>query len=220
MSRAFSWHASLLAVLLLGCAEAPPPYTPAYYAGSLGPGAIAYRLPVMGDWFVIRTHYGAKNDQAFALDLGVLAEAGKTHVGAGRSNTDYAAYNQPIVADAPGVVVILVDGVPENEPGVANGYDMHCNYVVIDHRNGEYSLMAHLVPGSVRVRPGQPVEAGTELGRCGNSGHSTEPHVHWQVMDRPLAHTAHPIQPRFAPYLRNGGVTTERSDRHDAVTPP
>src|SRR5262249_55553510 len=151
-------------VTLAGCPESPPPYTPSYYAPQFGPAAVAYRLPVNGEWFVIRTHYGATNDQAFALDLGVLADGNKTHQDAGRRNTDYAAYNQPVVADAPGVVAIVVDGVPDNEPGVVNGYDMHGNYVVIDHQNGEFSLMAHLIPGTVRVRPGQQVLAGMELG--------------------------------------------------------
>ena len=211
--------ALVLAPLLAGCPETPPPVAPSYYTQPV-PRPLVYRLPVDGEWFVFRTHYGAKNDQAWALDLAVLADGNSTHRGDGRKNTDYAAYNQPVVADAPGIVAIVVDGVPENEPGVGNVYDMHGNYVVIDHQNGEYSLFAHLIPGSLRVRPGQPIQAGMELGRCGNSGHSSEPHVHWQVMNRPLAHTAQPVQPRYAPYMRNGQITTSIPDRHDRVTAP
>ena len=55
------------------------------------------------------------------------------------------------------------------------------NYVLIDHGNREYSLYAHMQPGSVHVRPGDSVAAGTLLGRLGSSGNSTEPHLHFHV---------------------------------------
>jgi murein DD-endopeptidase MepM/ murein hydrolase activator NlpD len=172
---------------------------------------------VRGTWVVIRTHYGNQGDQAWALDLGVLADDNRRADGTGRSNSDFAAYGQPVVADAPGVVAIVVDGVPDNQPKQVNGYDKHGNYVVIDHQNGEFSLMAHLSPGSIRVRPGQLVAAGEELGRCGNSGQSTEPHVHWQVMNHALAHVARGLQPRYAPFLRNGAVSTQLPEKGDRV---
>jgi murein DD-endopeptidase MepM/ murein hydrolase activator NlpD len=206
-----------VALGLLGCGDEPPPYTPAHYAGQYGPQAIAYRFPVRGAWVVIRTHYNAQNDQRWALDLGVRDDDGKRAEGRGRKNSDYGAYNQPVVADAPGVIAVVVDGVPENEPRTANVYDLHGNYVVIDHQNGEYSLMAHFIPHSIRVRPGQRVQAGEELGRCGNSGHSGEPHVHWQVMNHPQAHLAQAVQPRYAPYHRNGQVSTAPPDKGDIV---
>jgi murein DD-endopeptidase MepM/ murein hydrolase activator NlpD len=44
-------------------------------------------------------------------------------------------------------------------------------------------LLAHLRRGTVRVRPGQSVRSGDQLGECGNSGNSTQPHVHVQVTD-------------------------------------
>jgi murein DD-endopeptidase MepM/ murein hydrolase activator NlpD len=55
------------------------------------------------------------------------------------------------------------------------------NYVLIDHGNREYSLYAHMQPGSVRVRTGDNVQAGALLGKLGSSGNSTEPHLHFQV---------------------------------------
>ncbi|MCK6588517.1 MAG: M23 family metallopeptidase [Polyangiaceae bacterium] len=181
--------------------------------------AIRYRMPVVGLWRVHRTHYGSRNDQAYALDLVAYTNesfARKTK----RTNADYSSYGQPIVADAPGVIVIAVDGVPDNEPGVVNKYDLHGNYVVIDHENGEYSLMAHFIPGSLTVRKGQRVEAGAQLGLCGNSGQSTMPHLHWQVMDNPLAHLARGVAPRYLPYERNGDTTQALPDRGDTVESP
>ena len=181
--------------------------------------AIRYRMPVVGLWRVHRTHYGAKNDQAYALDL--VEHTNETFARkAKRTNADYASYGKPIVADAPGVVVIAVDGIPDNEPGVVNRYDMHGNFVVIDHENGEYSLMAHLIPGSLTVRRGQRVEAGSQLGLCGNSGQSTHPHLHWQVMNNANASVAQGVPPRYLPYERNGEATEALPDRGDTVESP
>lgn len=44
-------------------------------------------------------------------------------------------------------------------------------------------LLAHLRRGSVQVSVGDSVTAGQQLTECGNSGNSTEPHVHVQVSD-------------------------------------
>jgi murein DD-endopeptidase MepM/ murein hydrolase activator NlpD len=169
---------------------------------------------VLGDWRVHRTHYGARNDQAYALDLVLDDDLPR---GRERQNSDYPSYNQPIVADAPGIVVIAVDGVPDNPPGVVNKYDQHGNYVVIDHQNGEFSLMAHLIPGSVRVRAGQAIGAGVEIGRCGNSGNTTMPHLHWQVMTNANANLARGVAPRFVPYDRNGGASVDLPQRGDRL---
>ncbi|WP_435201606.1 M23 family metallopeptidase [Janibacter sp. GS2] len=58
------------------------------------------------------------------------------------------------------------------------------NHVVIAlAEGGPYVLLAHLRRGSVAVTPGQRVEVGSVVGACGNSGNSTEPHVHVQVSD-------------------------------------
>jgi murein DD-endopeptidase MepM/ murein hydrolase activator NlpD len=59
------------------------------------------------------------------------------------------------------------------------------NHVVLDLGDGVYAALAHLRRGSVRVRPGDLVAAGQQLAACGNSGNSTEPHLHFQLMDHP-----------------------------------
>jgi len=212
-------RSSLLALafstsLLAACGGSePPPNVPVGQYG-MRSSAMSYRLPVQGNWRVHRTHYGSRSDQAYAVDL-VLDEVLPS--GRSRQNSEYPTYNQPIVADGPGVVVIAVDGVPDNTPGVVNKYDMHGNFVVIDHQNGEFSLMAHLIPGSLKVRPGQPVNAGSEIGRCGNSGHSSMPHLHWQVMTSAHAHMAQGVPPRLLPYERNGSTSVELPQRGDRL---
>lgn len=59
------------------------------------------------------------------------------------------------------------------------------NHVVLDLGDGTYAMYAHLRHGSLRVRAGEAVRAGQPLAECGNSGNSTEPHVHFQLMDDP-----------------------------------
>lgn len=59
------------------------------------------------------------------------------------------------------------------------------NHLVLDLGDGTYAMYAHLRRGSLRVRVGEAVRAGQQLAECGNSGNSTEPHVHFQLMDDP-----------------------------------
>lgn len=176
------------------------------------PVAGGYRLPVKGKWRVHRDHYNHAGDQSSGVDLVKLGP-----VGDGARNEGYPSYRQEIVADAAGIVALAVDGNPDNPPKKVNKYDQHGNFVVIDHRNGEFSLLAHFIPGSIRVRPGQPVQAGDVLGLCGNSGRSTMPHVHWQVMDNWLAHEAKGVPIRMAPYLNNGKPSQQRLERGASV---
>ncbi len=203
-------------MFFLACGGEKAPVRPKIPLAPLtNPGTMTYRLPVNGNWRVYRTHYGSRGDQAYALDLVLDAPTGMR--GVLQNNADFPSYNQPIVADAPGVIVIAADGIPDQPPGVVNRYDMHGNYVIIDHQNGEFSLFAHFIPGSLKVRPGMTVAAGTELGRCGNSGHTTMPHLHWQVMNSAHASGAVGIPPRYAPYERNGAMTTQLPDKGDHI---
>ena len=70
-------------------------------------------------------------------------------------------------------------------------------HVVIKYAASEYSFLAHLRPGSVTVDPGQRVERGQQVGRCGHSGNSSEPHLHFQVQDHPDFATATSLPVRF-----------------------
>ncbi|MSP25798.1 MAG: M23 family metallopeptidase [Myxococcales bacterium] len=198
----------------LGCSNGKGPVAPPPTSNPQGfaPYQGGYRLPVDGEWKVARTHYGAKNDQAYAVDLIVVADTPRDG-----TNADYPTYRQAIVADGPGVVATVVDGVAENEPGRVNPYEMHGNFVVLDHRNGEFSLFAHFIPGSIRVRVGEVVGMGQLLGLCGNSGHSTMAHLHWQVMNNFAAHRAAGLPIRLLPYLKRGTLTSERLEKGDHV---
>ena len=85
------------------------------------------------------------------------------------------------------------------------------NYVVIDHRNGEYSVYAHLKKGTVAVSPGQRVNTGDVLGLCGNSGNSSEAHLHFHVQDSPDLEAGAGMPVAFHDCFVNG-VETEKAE--------
>jgi murein DD-endopeptidase MepM/ murein hydrolase activator NlpD len=95
--------------------------------------------------------------------------------------TDYVGYGQPILAPADGQVVRAVDGFPDQTMQAPPASDAPGNLVVIRHATGEVSELLHLQPGSVAVRTGQSVVRGQRLGRCGNSGYSHRPHLHYNL---------------------------------------
>jgi murein DD-endopeptidase MepM/ murein hydrolase activator NlpD len=74
------------------------------------------------------------------------------------------------------------------------------NHVIIERDGGGYVVLAHLLTGSIRVDEGERVAIGHEVGRCGNSGNSTQPHVHIQVMDSPNPSTARGLPIAFQDY--------------------
>ena len=103
--------------------------------------------------------------------------------------TDFPAYNKPILSVADGKVVDVVDKYPDVKPGVLDQdltlKDAGGNHVIVDIGGGRYAIYAHLVPGSVTVEEGAHVGRGQVLGRLGNSGNTTAPHLHFHVMDAP-----------------------------------
>lgn len=149
---------------------------------------LPFKAPTEGRWYVawggrdpIRNYHVIAPDQRFAYDLLVMKD-GSPFRGDGKRNEDHYCFGEPIYAPAAGTVVKAVDDVPDNvRPGVTNSEQPAGNHVIIDHGNGEFSLLAHFHQGTVAVHAGQKVEAGTLLGRCGNSGHSDMPHLHYHL---------------------------------------
>ncbi|MCX5208664.1 M23 family metallopeptidase [Kitasatospora sp. NBC_00240] len=124
--------------------------------------------------------------QRFAIDWYRVGEQGQTWEGDPTQLTSYLSYRQPVVAAAGGRVVEVQDGVPDNQPPVTPPVppiqDTVGNHITLEVAPGRYLLYAHLEPGSLNVREGECVEPGQVLGLIGNSGNSTTPHLHFQVM--------------------------------------
>jgi murein DD-endopeptidase MepM/ murein hydrolase activator NlpD len=80
--------------------------------------------------------------------------------------------------------------------------------VILDHGNGEFSLLAHLRRGSVAVRPGATVAAGQKLGECGNSGNTSEPHLHYHLQNTAVFGRAEGLPAQFMVYTADGRPVT------------
>src|SRR5262249_17415626 len=149
----------------------------------------ALRLPFDGEWIVAsggRTpelnQHNVDYPNRFACDFARAEDARFSTESPGRRNEDYASWGKPILAPAPGVVAAVNDSIEDNTPGHMDPKaPPGGNYVVIDHGNGEFSLLAHLRRGSVKVRVGDRVVAGQVVGACGNSGKSNGPHLHYNL---------------------------------------
>lgn len=120
-----------------------------------------------------------------------------------RRSEDFPAFGAPLFAVADATVVHAEDGQRDHLsrnslPAVlylmvleatvrvlAGARRVVGNHLILDLGNGTYAVYAHLRRGSLTVRAGDRVTAGQELARCGNSGNSTEPHLHFQLMDGP-----------------------------------
>jgi murein DD-endopeptidase MepM/ murein hydrolase activator NlpD len=145
---------------------------------------IPFRLPFRGEWFVSQGFDGEHTHRGLwrhGLDFEGRTAEGRAHRGEGRELRDYVCYGLPVLAAGAGSVVTVVDGVEDNRPGTVNTRENWGNAVVIAHGPWLYSVYAHLQPKSIRVKVGDTVTAGGELGRCGNSGRSAVPHLHFQV---------------------------------------
>jgi murein DD-endopeptidase MepM/ murein hydrolase activator NlpD len=108
-----------------------------------------------------------------------------TYEGNPKQNENYYCFGREVVTPADGVVVDAVSSVPDNVPGKMNKKQAPGNYVVIDHGNNEYSMMAHFKENSVKVSMGQRVNAGDPNGIIGNSGNSSQPHLHYHFQNTP-----------------------------------
>ena len=155
----------------------------------------SYILPVTGEWHIVNggatpetSHSWGIPSQRFAYDLVKCGPNNRSFSGKGRKLVDYFCYNAPIVAPGDGLVIKVRDGI-HDAPFIGTFWmdcftrDIAGNSVLIKHAEGEFCLLAHLKPGSICVKAGETVKQGQEIGRCGHSGNSTEPHLHFQFQD-------------------------------------
>jgi hypothetical protein len=190
--------------------------------------------PVAGRWLAVNSpadkvpsHGLHAYGQTYAVDLvHEPREGARPQFGQGpsfRGPEEFPAFGQPVLASAAGVVVRVHDRERDHRsrsswpsllylvlegslreltgPGRVLG-----NHVVVDLGDGVYAVFAHLRRGSIRVAKGQRVAAGEQLAECGNSGNSTEPHLHFQLMDHPSVLFAAGLPFRLASFEVDGKV--------------
>jgi hypothetical protein len=133
-----------------------------------------------------------KPPEQFAIDYVQIDQHGGCCTGPVKDNKSWPFFGAPVLAAAPGRVVEMSDGQDEQVPGPAVGVtaaNAPGNHIIQDIGNGRFILYAHFRKGSIPagIKVGTMLTAGQQIGDVGNSGSSTAPHLHFQVMDRPSA---------------------------------
>ncbi len=159
------------------------------------PAEVVLQPPFAGEWMVLQggasplvSHHLSAYNQVYALDLLAMDEEERVFVeGASDPNGMWVSYDQPYFAPIAGTVVAMRNDMPD-----AAGMNLTTelddavgNHVILETADGHFVVLAHLKQGSVLVEAGDTVEAGAPLGRCGNSGNTTSPHLHLQVQTHP-----------------------------------
>ncbi len=145
-------------------------------------------LPFLGSWTVSQGHDGEhthKNEFRHAWDFVITNTEEKQFMGSGDLLTDYFCYNKMVLAPADGIVEYVEDRIPDNVVGEVNLKENWGNTVVIKHDDHLYTSLNHLKEGSIKVKEGDSIKEGEEIGRCGNSGRSPYPHLHFQIQGTP-----------------------------------
>jgi len=188
---------------------------------------IPVHSPVRGRWIAVNSpadkvpsHGVHSAGQTFAIDLVYWPDTSQSWKSVhnwplARRPQEFPGFGQPIFAPADGRVVrtrgwardhwsrnswpallyLFVEGAARELVGPSGLFG---NHVVLDLGQGTYAALAHLKRGSLRVRKGQAVRAGQQLAECGNSGNSSEPHIHFHLMDTAHAAFAAGLPFRFA----------------------
>lgn len=116
--------------------------------------------------------------QRYAVDIVALNALGARAAGFyPREMTRYEIFGATVHSPCDGWVTRVVDGLPDQQPSQRDASNPAGNHVVV-HCQGANVVLAHLQRGSVAVREGEPVSEGQPLGKVGNSGNTSEPHLH------------------------------------------
>ncbi len=161
------------------------------------------------------------NSNDFASDFIYLDAQGREYHDDPRRLDNWYGYGKSIYAPGAGVVLAIANDIPENwfedekatkigHPTLPSGKDPKDigNFVLLNHQNGEYSLLVHMKPGSVIVRLGDRVRQGQLLGRIGFAGDSIFPHLHYSLMDGPEVFKAWGIPAYFSQFHRVLGASS------------
>ena len=161
------------------------------------------------------------NSNDFASDFIYVDEEGRAYHDDPRKLENWYSYGKPVYAPGAGVVLASANDIPDNwfenaqattigHPKLSAGKDPKDigNFVLIDHENGEYSLLVHMKPGSVQVRSGDRVKQGQQVGAIGFAGDSIFPHLHYSLMSGPEVFKAWGLPTYFLHFRRLVGASS------------
>lgn len=204
----------IFAVDLIGGLRAPPEPTVELRSPFAEPAYVFH-----GGGSPLLNHHAGLQQQRHALDI-VLAPGGSEIIGDPSRPEGYACFGADLLAPADGRIVSVRDDRPDLPPGEVDTEVITGNTVVLQIAPDRYVLLAHLQQGSASVREGQQVRAGDRLAACGNTGNTSQPHLHLQVQDSPTFSNdddqLHTFGIRWARRLRAGreanGAAARRND--------
>jgi len=145
------------------------------------------------------TDKGPQN-QIYAYDFRI------DNTGLEKKLEDYGVYGMEVISPGDGIVAQVVDGSLDCEPGEADRSVGVGNMVMIDHQNGEFSLLCHSKHDSIVVTVGDSIKQGQKLGLCGNTGNTSQPHIHFNLQDNLRGYKAKAIPIIFRKIVVNGEI--------------
>jgi murein DD-endopeptidase MepM/ murein hydrolase activator NlpD len=123
-------------------------------------------------------YHNVHPQQRYALDIAALNGLGVRSWGVGTRHLDrYAIYGRTLYSPCDAIVRSVVSDLPDQIPPASDGEHAAGNHVELA-AEGARIYLAHMRPGSIRVKAGDRVKRGDPLGAVGNSGNTTEPHLH------------------------------------------
>jgi urea transporter len=146
-------------------------------------------LPFSGEWKVYQgfnDEWTHKGDWCYGIDFVIENKTDNlTYRNEGLQIDDYYCFNKPVLSPVSGVVIECFDELKDNPIGTVDSKNNWGNYVIIQGYWNYYVEISHFAEKSILVKPGERVSVGQCLGKCGNSGYSPQPHIHFQVQNLP-----------------------------------
>lgn len=193
-----------------------PPLRGENWLAANGPSNISIHrralIPINGHAYI---------SQRYAIDWAQLYPDGKTYHGDSKDNRSYRAYGTEIHAVADGVVTETKDGIQQNVPHEKPVVPITLetiggNHVILQIGDSLFAFYAHMQPGSLRVKVGDKVRRGDVLGLLGNSGNSTEPHLHFHICNASSELACEGLPYSFPSYdVLGNGWTWKPSDEQE-----
>jgi murein DD-endopeptidase MepM/ murein hydrolase activator NlpD len=176
------------------------------------------QLPFKKEWTVIwggdtkELNYHVESEmQKNAFDILITDKKGNSYKTNGKSNEDYYAFGKELFAPCDGEIVKVLDGIVDNKVGEMNSIDVTGNTVIIKTNNNEYLFFCHFKNGTIKLKEGEKVKQGQLLGLCGNSGHSSEPHLHFHIQNTKDINSGTGIKCYFEKLKVNGKLKEDYS---------
>jgi hypothetical protein len=198
--------------LLGGGVPAPTPQAPVLLDYTVAPMTVLMKVPVIGPplggkhWVALNgcceisgAHRASSQTvngrlyfaQRFAIDWMHLDDKGRLLNGEQDDVHSYSDYGADVLAVADGKVVAMLDTLADQKPGTLPDPatitldNVDGNHIVLNLGNGIFAFYAHLQRGSINVSVGDHVQRGQVLGKLGNTGNTSAPHLHFHLMDGP-----------------------------------